>query len=193
MHAPRPGYRYVGPTELRDLVRPGKEGARIRSAADFTRWLSARGVEERAEPFTFVVDLEGALRLAPRRSEHVVCAGGEAVLSAGEVSFREERGRWVVDGVSNQSTGYCPDVDSWPAVADALDRAGFERPDGFTHQVVFRRCVSCQQVNVVREDDFVCVFCGEALPSGWNIDQEGCQAVTATDDFRRSRRSTSSG
>ncbi|GEC07984.1 hypothetical protein SSP24_56390 [Streptomyces spinoverrucosus] len=36
----------------------------------------ARSVEELAEPFTFVVDTEGALRWAPRRSEHVVCAGG---------------------------------------------------------------------------------------------------------------------
>ena len=81
----------------------------------------------------------------------------------------------------------------WRFDADGMERAGFERPDGFTHQVVFRRCVSCQQVKVVREDDFVCVFCDEALPSGWNIDQEGCRAVTSTDDFRRSRRSTSSG
>ncbi|MET7986933.1 hypothetical protein [Streptomyces sp. NPDC005281] len=193
MDVPRPSYRYVGPSELRGLVRTGGEGARIRSAADFTRWVAARGVDERAEPFTFVVDTEGVLRLAPRRSEHVVCAGGEAVLSAGEVSFREESGQWVVDEVSNQSTGYCPDVDSWPAVAGALARAGFERPRGFTHQVVFRRCEACGQVNVVREDDFVCVFCDEALPSGWNIDQEGCQVVTATDDFRRSRRSASSG
>jgi hypothetical protein len=69
------------------------------------------------------------------------------------------------------STGYCPDVGSWPSVADALDRAGVERPRAFTHPVVFRRCVSCQQVNVVREGDFVCVFCDGALPSGWNIDR----------------------
>ncbi|WRZ88434.1 hypothetical protein OHB54_04830 [Streptomyces sp. NBC_01007] len=169
--APGRDYRYVGPSDLRGLVRPGGEGARIRSPADFTRWVSARDVEELAEPFTFVVDTQGALRLAPRRSEHVVCAGGETVLGAGEVSFREEFGQWVVDEVSNQSTGYCPDVGSWSAVADALDRARVDRPDRFTHQVVFRRCASCRQVNVVREDDFVCVFCDEALPSGWNIDR----------------------
>ncbi|MFI0960529.1 hypothetical protein ACH4S8_03760 [Streptomyces sp. NPDC021080] len=193
MSMPRPGYRYVGPSDLKGLVRPDGEGARIRSAADLTRWVSARGAEERAEPFTFVVDTEGVLRLAPRRSEHVVCAGGDTVLSAGEVSFREEGGRWTVDEVSNQSTGYCPDTDSWPAVAHALDRVGLDHPDGFTHQVVFRRCVSCRQVNVVREDYFVCVFCDETLPSGWNIDGADCRVVTAADDFRRSRRSASSG
>ncbi|MFF4038144.1 hypothetical protein [Streptomyces sp. NPDC001816] len=171
MGVPGRGYRYVGPSHLKGLVRPGGEGASIRAAADFALWVSARSATELAEPFTFVVDPEGVLRLAPRRSEHVVCAGGGTVLSAGEMSFREESGRWVVDEVSNLSTGYCPDVGSWPAVAAALGRAGLPHPGGFTHGVVFRRCVSCQQVNIVREDDFVCVFCDESLPFGWNVDQ----------------------
>ncbi|MFF8532444.1 hypothetical protein ACF07B_10865 [Streptomyces sp. NPDC015532] len=69
----------------------------------------------------------------------------------------------------------------------------FREGSGFTHQVEFRRCVSCQQVNVVPEDAFVRVFCDEALPSGWTIDREGCQVVAATDDSRRSRRSATSG
>ncbi|MFJ3306519.1 hypothetical protein ACIPSA_26025 [Streptomyces sp. NPDC086549] len=171
MGAPVRRYGYVGPADLKGLVRPDGAGEGIRSAADFARWVSARGPGELAEPFTFVVDTEGVLRLAPRRSEHVVCAGGRAVLSAGEMSFREDAGRWAVDEVSNQSTGYCPDVDSWPAVADALDRAGLVRPACFTHEVVFRRCVSCRQVNVVREGDFVCVFCDADLPSDWNVAQ----------------------
>ncbi|MFF3336899.1 hypothetical protein ACFYWX_46680 [Streptomyces sp. NPDC002888] len=137
---------------------------------DFEEWAAARTTEELTEPFTFVVDVAGILRLAPRRSEHVVCAGGGAVLSAGEVSFREESRRLVVDEVSNQSTGYCPDVDSWSAVSLALDRAGIVHPTGFTQEVVFRRCLSCQQLNVVREEDFVCVFCDGVLPQEWNVD-----------------------
>ncbi|WP_191294726.1 hypothetical protein [Kitasatospora herbaricolor] len=164
-------YRYVGPADLRSLVRPGGDGQLMRSPADFDEWASARTAEELSEPFTFVVDQAGALRLAPRRSEHVVCAGGDMVLSAGEIGFREESGRWAIDEVSNQSTGYCPDVSSWPAVAEALDQAGIVRPSGFTHEVVFRRCPSCQQLNIVREDDFVCVFCDEALPREWNVDR----------------------
>ncbi|MFE0513510.1 hypothetical protein, partial [Streptomyces sp. NPDC058964] len=163
-------YGYVGPDHLLDLVRPDAAGEGIRCAGDLARWVSARGALETAEPFTFVVDAEGVLRLAPRRSEHVVCAAGGAVLAAGEISFRVDSGRWLVDEVGNQSTGYCPDVDSWPAVADALDRAGLVRPAGFTHEVVFRRCVSCQEVNVVREGHFVCVFCDEELPPDWNVD-----------------------
>lgn len=86
------------------------------------------------------------------------------MLSAGEIGFHHQAGRWVVREVSNHSTGYCPDATSWPAVAQALDRAGLGRPDGFTHEVVFRRCPDCRERNIVRDDDFVCVFCGGELP-----------------------------
>ncbi|MFI0928408.1 hypothetical protein ACH4TP_31520 [Streptomyces sp. NPDC021012] len=164
-------YRYVGPVELKELVRAGGEGRSMRSSADFVEWASALTPDELAEPFTFVVDAGGVLRLAPRRSEHVVCAGGEEVLSAGEMSFREESERWVVEEVSNQSTGYCPDVISWPAVAEALDRIGIARPSSFTHEVAFRRCGFCRELNLVREEDFVCVFCGEGLPREWNVSE----------------------
>lgn len=93
-----------------------------------------------------------------------MCADGEAVLAAGEIRFGRESGRWAVVEVSNQSTGYCPDINCWSAVADALDRTELARPDGFTHEVVFRRCPSCREVNIVREEDFVCVFCDADLP-----------------------------
>jgi hypothetical protein len=132
--------------------------------------MAERSAAELAEPFTFVVGQDGVLRLAPRRSEHVACADGEPVLSAGEISFTTAAGRWVVDGVSNHSTGYCPDVSSWPAIAHALDDLRLGRPAGFTHEVVFRRCPGCQELNIVREGDFVCVFCGSDLPTAWNVD-----------------------
>ncbi|MDQ1038918.1 hypothetical protein QFZ75_005334 [Streptomyces sp. V3I8] len=125
---------------------------------------------ERAEPFTFVVGTDGVLRLAPRRSEHVACAGGGMVLSSGEISFMREADRWTVSEISNQSTGYCPDIDSWAEVARALDTVGLRRPCSFTHEVVFRRCPDCQEHNIVREDDFFCVFCGSDLPAAWNVD-----------------------
>jgi len=173
MNARAQSYRYVGPADLRALVRPGGEGRCIRSAADVNDWASALDPAELAEPCTFVVDAAGVLRVAPRRSEHVVCAGGGTVLSAGELSFRDESGQWVVAEVSNQSTGYCPDVSSWPAVAGALDSAGIKHPSGFTHEVVFRRCLACGQLNIVREEDFVCVFCDEELPREWNVDGAG--------------------
>jgi hypothetical protein len=160
----------VGPADLRAAIHPSGEGHPIRSRADFDRWIAERVAAEFAEPFTFVIDTNGILRLAPRCSEHVACAGGGPVLSAGEIAFSGEAGRWAVAEVSNHSTGYCPDADSWPAVAEALERAGLERPPGFTQEVVFRRCPACQEHNIVREDDFVCVFCGSDLPVLWNVD-----------------------
>ncbi|MFE2411480.1 hypothetical protein ACFXDE_24340 [Kitasatospora sp. NPDC059408] len=169
---PGRAYRYVGPPELWGGGGPG--GQLVRTEPEFADWVGERTAAELAEPFTFVVDLAGFLRLAPRRSEHVVCAGGELVLSAGEVRF--ERGDdadfhgWTAEEVSNQSTGYCPDVVSWSAVAAALERIGVRRPGGFTHGIVFRRCPGCRGVNVVREGSFVCVFCDGDLPVRWNVD-----------------------
>jgi hypothetical protein len=148
--------------------RPDSEGRTIRSAAELDSWLSGRGAAETAEPFTFVVALDGLLRLAPRRSEHVTCAGGADVRAAGEMGFTPADGRWAVHEVTNHSTGNCPDPGSWPAVGSALDRAGVAHPGRFTHEVVFRRCGGCGERSIVREEDLVCVFCGTELPVGWN-------------------------
>ncbi|CAM3536056.1 hypothetical protein [Stackebrandtia soli] len=163
-------YRYVGPVELKAAVRPGSGGYRISSAAEFDDWIAGRSAVELAEPFTFVIGTDGVLRLAPRRSEHVACAGGDMVLSAGEIGFVREADRWAVSEVSNQSTGYCPDIGFWSEVARALDDVGLGRPSAFTQEVVFRRCLGCQERNIVREDDFVCVLCGRDLPETWNVD-----------------------
>ncbi|KIF71664.1 hypothetical protein HY68_28920 [Streptomyces sp. AcH 505] len=170
MSAWRRIYRYVGPVELKAAVRIDGGGCRIGAAADFAGWIAERSAAELAEPFTFVIGTDGVLRLAPRRSEHVACAGGDMVLGAGEISFVRESDGWAVSEVSNQSTGYCPDISSWAEVARALDAVELGRPSGFTHELVFRRCPGCQEHNIVREDDFVCVFCGSDLPAAWNVD-----------------------
>lgn len=101
-------YRYVGPVDLKAAVLPGRGGRRIGSAADFGSWVAERSAAELVEPFTVVVGTDAALRLAPRRSEHVACADGEAVLSAGEIGFTREAARSVVVDVSNHSTGVLP-------------------------------------------------------------------------------------
>ncbi|MFE8014178.1 hypothetical protein ACFU3O_15735 [Streptomyces antibioticus] len=162
--APR-RYGYVGPEDIRRAALLDAGGGRvIRSAADLDAYVSDEG-----EPYTYVVGLDGLLRLAPRRSEHVACADGGDVLGAGEISLRRGPDGWEVLEISNQSTGYCPDPDSWPAVAAALDRLGVGRPDRFTHALVFRRCEHCGERNVVREAVFVCVFCDADLPHAWNL------------------------
>ncbi|MET7419136.1 hypothetical protein [Dactylosporangium sp. NPDC005555] len=165
-HARR--YSYVGPPELRDrLVRVDTVG--VDTAATLARWLAGRDRGELVEPFTFVVALDGDLRLAPRRSEHVALAAGHDVLAAGEIAFAPTAAGWHVVEVTNQSTGYCPDPDSWPAVGEALDRIDVQHPDDFTDKVIFRCCPACRQRNVVRDNDFACAQCDSALPMQWNF------------------------
>ncbi|GAB2604217.1 hypothetical protein Aab01nite_77810 [Paractinoplanes abujensis] len=147
-------YRYVGPADIQESA--GRvEPVRLDAAGRLPD-----------EPLTFVVGVDGWLKLAPRRSEHVVLADGQDVLAAGEMTFDGERR--VVE-VSNQSTGYCPDPDCWPAVAAALDRLGTAHPGGFTHELTFRRCPDCGERNIVRDGDFTCALCGGDLPTAWNF------------------------
>ncbi|MFF0391811.1 DUF4419 domain-containing protein [Kitasatospora sp. NPDC004615] len=164
-------FAYVGPPELLARADRSTLGRAIPALAELDRWLAELAPAERDEPVTYVVDSTGMLRLAPRRSEHVACAGGADVLAAGEIRFaRQAGGGWAVREISNLSTGYCPDLDSWSAAADALDRAGLTaRPDGFTHACAFRRCRACGQINLVKDDDLTCAVCDTALPAEWNL------------------------
>ncbi|MBL7259682.1 hypothetical protein [Paractinoplanes lichenicola] len=147
-------YRYVGPAGIPEEAA----GVEPIDLACLGRHLGM--------PLTYVVGLDGRLRLAPRQSEHVVLAGGQDVLAAGEMTFDAEHR--VVE-VSNQSTGYCPDPDCWPAVAESLDRLGMEHPDGFTHELTFRSCPDCGERNIVRDGDFTCALCDGELPMVWNF------------------------
>jgi hypothetical protein len=87
------------------------------------------------------------------------------------IEFDHDASGWIVTDISNQSTGYCPDLDSWTAVAAVLDRAGLRRPAYFTQPIVFRVCTRCLAVNIVRDADFICAVCGADLPREWSLDQ----------------------
>jgi hypothetical protein len=161
-------YTYVGPPAIRAAAGT-QASAAIATRADLTAWIVAHAGELAGDGFavTYVVTLDGALRLAPRRSEHVRCAGGGDVLAAGElVVGRDAR---VVEA-SNLSTGFCPEPACWVALAAALDRAGVPRPAAFVHEVVFRRCEACGQRNVVKDGAFECAVCDAPLPAAWNFD-----------------------
>jgi len=110
--------------------------------------------------------------VADRHLEHIACSGGQPVLSAGEMFFASVSPSWEVVEVSNQSTGFCPEPESWPVVASALDRAGFKHPGQFTLAVTFRRCRACGERNVVKDEWFVCGVCGEDLPADWNFGED---------------------
>ncbi len=75
----------------------------------------------------------------------------------------------IVIAVSNQSTGYCPEPESWPRVALALDTIPLQHPGRFTQEIVFRRCASCDQINIVKDGWLICLFCGKELPTHWNL------------------------
>ncbi len=161
-------YRYVGPAELHDQA-VSADTVVVDAPALLDGWLAGRDRGELVEPLTFVVAVDGTLKLAPRRSEHVALAGGRDVLAAGEMTFAPAETGWRVAEVTNQSTGYCPDPDSWPAVARALDRMGVRHPSDFTDKVIFRRCPTCGECNIVRDDNFTCALCNSTLPSQWNF------------------------
>jgi hypothetical protein len=166
-------YRYVGPKRIAERVDPAALGVPIRSPQDVLRWAKEAGQKAGADGLviaTFVIDEAGLLRVADRRSEHVACAGGRPVRSAGEITFVLEKGTAGVAAVSNQSTGFCPEPESWPAVAAALRQAGLSAPNGFSPACVFRRCLKCGSISVVKDAVFECAVCGSPLPEGWNCD-----------------------
>lgn len=165
-------YHYVGPAEIAGRVAGSPGGTPICSAAELAGWRWATGqTPDRGGliPVTFVVDAHGLLLVADRRSEHVACARGGSVRSAGELFLLIAGGVVEVVEASNQSTGYCPEPESWTTVADAFDRAGLPHPGRFTTEVTFRRCPACGQRNVVRDGWFVCGVCGAVLPDRWNF------------------------
>ena len=161
-------YGYVGPEAIRAAAASSPPGTALGSRADAVAWLAGHRTDRGPDgtPATFVVTLDGALRVASRRSEHVACAGGGDVLAAGEIVF-DDRG--IVVGVSNLSTGYCPEPASWDAVRAALDAAGIAHPGAYTHAFVFRRCPACGERNLVKDDHFACALCDAELPAAWNF------------------------
>ena len=136
-------YHYVGPRDIAERVKGAPSGAAIASAGDVLTWARATGQRPDARGCviaTFVVDAGGVLRLADRRSEHVACAGGGPVQAAGEITLALRDASVEAEAVSNQSTGFCPEPESWPEVQAAL-RAGLKPPKGVEPACVFRQCV----------------------------------------------------
>jgi hypothetical protein len=163
-------YQYVGSRGIAERVGLTVRGALIISPADAVRWIPRTSTEVTV---TFVVSAEGTLLVADRHSEHVACAGGRGVRAAGELCFALEGARVTVTRVSNQSTGYCPEPESWAEVVVALRAAGLEPPAGFDPRCEFRRCVKCGTLNLVKCDVFECGVCEAELPVEYNVQPAG--------------------
>ena len=167
-------YAYVGPPEIARDVAAMPPGKAISSIKDIRAWIAETWQKPGADGrliATFIVDEMGLLRIADRRSEHVACAGGKAVRSAGEIIFDVSAKEIAIQAVTNQSTGYCPEPESWPAVVTALETTGLDHSDlnGFDPAFAFRRCQSCQTVNIIKDGVFRCSLCGGKLPVLWSF------------------------
>lgn len=162
-------YQYVGPLEIAIAAKTQPSGTQIRSKDELTNWLKGSPTEQRTDGLsvaTFSIGLDLELRLAPRRSEHVACASGQSILSAGELVIDDN---YDVVETSNQSTGYCPEPDSWAAVEAAFDQIGLNHPGRFTCEVIFRRCQKCGERNIVKDSWYYCMICSSELSRTWNF------------------------
>jgi hypothetical protein len=163
-------YRYVGPPEIAKRACAEAIGFPISSPDDVRIWLEQTGQRRIGDVLiaTFVVDTNGVLRIADRRSEHIACAGGKPVLSAGEITFSVGKEVEVVE-VSNQSTGYCPEPESWPSVATALARSGLNCLQNSSNACLFRRGDGCHSITLVKDSLFKCGMCGATLSPAYNV------------------------
>ena len=163
-------YTYVGPLRILEQARHQAPGTAIQTLPELRVWLAAhRTSRERELTATFVVDEAGTLRLADRHSEHVACAGGRQVRSAGEMTFTVVGEHVELTSTSNQSTGYCPEPASWTEVQHALDGVGVAHPGAFTTTFDFRRCPACGQTNLIKDGTFRCDVCDTELSRAWNF------------------------
>lgn len=164
-------YQYVGPEEIRLRSAAAPPGRRIESREDLSRWLAGNRKTLTAAGqivATFAIAADGVLSVADRHTEHIACSNGQPVCSAGEIFFSADG--LEVEEISNQSTGFCPEPESWTAVAKALDGLGIPHPGRFTTACIFRRCPACGERNLVKDDAFECQLCGSELPREWNFD-----------------------
>ena len=161
-------YKYVGPKEILKQIKLERIGHLITKKDDICKWIAETNqqIDFNDEiTATFIIDLEENLRINDRRSEHVVCANGKPVLSAGEITFEVEKGKsLVVSQISNQSTGYCPAPKSWKNIDRVLSKVGIEYPEYLTTEFVFRICEKCKNINIVKDNYYVCLICNADLP-----------------------------
>lgn len=167
-------YSYVGPHNILQLLQQPAQRTHIRCADDvfcYIKETQQNLQRDRTIVATFIVDTNHQLWIADRHSEHVVCATGQPVLSAGEVTFALQDKAVEVVEVTNQSTGYCPEPVSWQVVSDAFDAIGIAHPSDFTTAFLFRRCEICETTNIVKDMWFECAVCSSPLSEQWNYDK----------------------
>jgi hypothetical protein len=162
-------YSYVGTTPSATLLAHQTPRHAICSAADVLVWWRATPYNYKLPlTTTFVITPDTQLWISDQRSEHVVCARGQAVFAAGEMTFVAYQQQVTIVGITNQSTGYCPEPESWSAIESVLLATNIPYPAAFTAVFHFRRCEMCATTNIVKDQWFECAVCGATLPQHWN-------------------------
>ncbi len=166
-------YSYVGSQEIINSVDFNFTGYKISKCEDITNWIKKTSQElvNNTVIATFIINGNHQLVISDRHSEHVLCAGGKKVVSAGEISFFfEDKQTVLISEITNQSTGYCPKPESWEYVDKVLSKIEIDYPSHFTLSFDFRLCNYCKSINLIKEHIFECQVCDNKLDLEWNFD-----------------------
>jgi len=164
-------YRYVGWSSIRDNLPKISNRHHVISSDLVKVWLTKTKQPKNPDDtitVTFIVDTDNRLWINDRHSEHVLCADGGEVLSAGEMTFEIIDTQVEIVSVTNQSTGYCPEPDTYSAVRRILSKTNISHPLQLTTAYQFRRCDECETTNIIKDDWFVCGVCDADLNNEWN-------------------------
>lgn len=165
-------YPYVGPKDLLDLIDPCINRIAVKNAVAVREWIKHTQQEldsDNSVIATYIIDTNRIMWICDRHMEHVVCAIGRPVLSAGEITFRVDK-NVETTYITNQSTGYCPEPASWEAVNLSLKNTDISYPNHFSVKFNFRICSHCKTINIIKENDYVCAVCDHRLNKKWNLD-----------------------
>ncbi len=96
-------YSYVGAACLNSLENLDAARTLVPFEGDIVAAIRRSKSPKKTEPivFTFIVGFNGLLWIADRHSEHVACARGGDVLSAGELTFEVDGGIVIVTDITN--------------------------------------------------------------------------------------------
>ena len=162
-------YEYVGPAEIYKRINEEFKGIVVHSSEEILNWIISNNEKSKNIDLiicTFIINLLGELVIADRHSEHVHCANGENVKSAGEIGFYITQDKIQIEFVTNQSTGYCPASESWQEVENSLRKIDdLNIPEGFDPEFVFSYCPNCQTRQIVKEEFYFCPNCENPLLS----------------------------
>ena len=163
-------YGYIGPEKFLKNLDKKYKGFLINDRNDIEKWILQTDQITDSNGLiiaTFIINLENKLLINDRHSEHVQCANGENILSAGEIGFVVKNTKVEgIEFISNQSTGYCPSSRSWDKVEKAINEIeGIEVPKEFEPKFEFSYCSNCQSLKIVKDEYYYCHRCDNELYS----------------------------